>query len=383
MKQQSADRARREIIRLCHAGLDSQTLRIEIIKRLRKAIPLDVSFFSTADPATLLFTGAVVDEVLGRALPQFLVNEFLQDDVNKFSRLARSATLVGSLIQATQREQERSPRYRDILAPLALGDELRAALVTKGTCWGFLCLHRDRSSPNFTATEAAFLSRIAPHMALGLRKALLLRSTVGSHVPDAPGLLLLTDDLTIVSVTPAAEQWLAEIAAADGTHKQPLPYAIYAVVARLKAIEHGSDAEVALVVPKVRLRTESGSWIVLHASRLSSADANGLIAVIFEVARPIEIAPLIVQAYDLSKREGEIMQSVLRGLSTREIAETFHIMPDTVQDYLKAIFEKVGVRSRRELVGQIFAQQYQPQVMSGRDVDAHGWFVQDATWPVI
>src|SRR5437764_8339694 len=96
MQQQSAERVRREIIRLCHGGLDSQTLRIEIIKQLRKVIPIDVFFFTTADPATLLFTGAVVDEILQHVTPQFLENEFLQDDVNKFSWLARSATPVGS-----------------------------------------------------------------------------------------------------------------------------------------------------------------------------------------------------------------------------------------------------------------------------------------------
>ena len=77
MQRQSAERVRREIIRLCHAGLDSRTLRIEIIKQLRKVIPIDVFFFTTADPATLLFTGAVVDEILERATPLFLQNEFL------------------------------------------------------------------------------------------------------------------------------------------------------------------------------------------------------------------------------------------------------------------------------------------------------------------
>lgn len=95
---------------------------------------------------------------------------------------------------------------------------------------------------------------------------------------------------------------------------------------------------------------------------------------IFEVARPAEVAPLIVQAYDLSKRESEIMQSVLRGLSTAEMAATFYISSNTVQDHLKAIFEKVGVRSRRELVGQLFAEQYQPRIAAGRALDANGWF---------
>jgi hypothetical protein len=71
----SAELVSQEIIRLCHAGLDSRTFRIESVKRLKKAIPVDASFFATADPATLLFTGAVLDDVLASATAQFLENE--------------------------------------------------------------------------------------------------------------------------------------------------------------------------------------------------------------------------------------------------------------------------------------------------------------------
>ena len=75
-----AERVRQEIIRLSHSGLDSRTFRVETVKQLRKAIPTDVSFFATADPATLLFTSAVRDDVLAQATPQFLEREFLKDD---------------------------------------------------------------------------------------------------------------------------------------------------------------------------------------------------------------------------------------------------------------------------------------------------------------
>jgi hypothetical protein len=60
----SAERTRQEIVRLCHAGLDSRRFRVETVRCLRKIIPVDVSFFATADPATLLFTSAVVDDIL-------------------------------------------------------------------------------------------------------------------------------------------------------------------------------------------------------------------------------------------------------------------------------------------------------------------------------
>jgi DNA-binding CsgD family transcriptional regulator len=88
----------------------------------------------------------------------------------------------------------------------------------------------------------------------------------------------------------------------------------------------------------------------------------------------VEIARLIVQAYALSRRESEIVQLVAQGQSTSQIATTFHITANTVQDHLKAIFDKVGVRSRRELISQLFAQQYRPRIAAGQDLGVDGWF---------
>jgi DNA-binding CsgD family transcriptional regulator len=373
-----AEHIRQEIIRLCHAGLDSRTFRVEAIRRLRKLIPLDVSFFATADPATLLYTSAVRDDVLAQATPQFLEREFLKDDPIKFVRLARGGSPVDSLGLATKGELARSPRFQEILAPMDLGDELRAALVVGSKCWGFMCLHRERSSPNFTPDEAALLAKLTPHLAEGLRTALLIGGVGGAQVtslpPDGPGLLLLEDDLSLAAITPAAEGWLAEVAESDWPGSSELPEMVYAVAARLLELERGGSRAPSDLMPRTRLRTASGRWLVLHASRLRAAGTQGQIAVIFEEARPSEIAPLIVDAYGLTKREGEITRLVLRGLSTAEVSKELHITPNTVRDHFKSIFDKVGVRSRRELVGQVFAQQYQPRMATGHDLNADGGF---------
>ncbi len=369
----SAERTRQEIIRLSHAGLDSQTFRVQAVKQLGKVIPIDASFFATADPATLLFTGAVVDEVLAGAAGQFLENEFLRDDSVKFTSLARGGSPVDSLGAATGGELVRSPRYQEILEPLDLGDELRAALTVGSKCWGFMCLHRERSSPDFTPAEAAFLAKLTPHLAEGLRTALLIgdtRSTIPP--PDGPGLLLLGEDLSLAAITPAAEAWLAEVAQDDWPGPLELPDAVYAVAARLLAVERGGHPPDQM--PRSRIRTVSGRWLVLHASRLRGEATEGRIAVIFEEAHPSEIAPLIVEAYGLTRREGEITQLVLRGLSTAEVSGALHITQNTVRDHFKSIFDKVGVRSRRELVGQVFAQQYQPRMATGQALDPDGWF---------
>jgi DNA-binding CsgD family transcriptional regulator len=359
-RETAAERSRLEIIRLCHSALDSRTLRVEVLKRLHTVIPFDATFFSTTDPATLLFTSSLLDFTLPTwARLRLIENEYVQDDFNKFLQLLKQHLPVGVLSDQTQGELPRSQRYREILTPLALGDEMRATFVTNAACWGTLCLHRERTTPAYTPAEATFLAQLTPHIAEGLRKALLLEHASRAPTPEGPGVLILSDDLAVVTKNPAAEYWLAELTAAERGDQHALPHVILAVVARLQTLEH-EIAAAAPAMPKVRLHTPSGQWLRLSASRLTRSGEQGQVAVLFEVAHPVEIAPLIMQAYHFTKREGAVTHLILQGCATTEIATTLHISANTVQDHLKAIFEKVDVRSRRELTGRIFAQQYQP-----------------------
>jgi GAF domain-containing protein len=204
---------RQEIMRLCYGGLDSRTLRVELLRLLRTAIPYDYAYFSTTDPATQLSTSSVlVEEPPSWCMSVFLDNEFLQEDFNKFADMLRNREAVGILSEATRHEPQRSQRYRDMLTPMAMEDELRAIFVTDVACWGTLCLHREQAESGYTPAEAAYLAQLAPHIADGLRKALLLENAPVATTPDGPGVLILSDDLSdnlsIVAMTPAAEYWL-------------------------------------------------------------------------------------------------------------------------------------------------------------------------------
>ena len=138
------------LVARCYAGLAADRFPHEMLNRLRRIVPVDAAFFATVDPVTMIFTSAVSEEPLLDAAPAFLENEIAGADVNRFTDLAVSANPVGSLDRATAGDRWRSPRYREVMAPLQLGDELRAALVTGGRCWGVLCLHRQASPSGFT-----------------------------------------------------------------------------------------------------------------------------------------------------------------------------------------------------------------------------------------
>jgi DNA-binding CsgD family transcriptional regulator len=114
-------------------------------------------------------------------------------------------------------------------------------------------------------------------------------------------------------------------------------------------------------VAVARVLSRSGTWVVLHGAALV-ADGARRVAVIVEPAHPARISPLLMSAYGLTQREQEVTRLVLQGASTAEIAERLVVSPHTVQQHLKRIFEKTGVRSRRDLVGKVFFTHYEPRV---------------------
>jgi DNA-binding CsgD family transcriptional regulator len=371
IREKSAESIKLEMIRLCHSGLGARILRVELLKRLRAVVPFDYVYFSTTDPATQFGTSTVlVEDPPLWLMPVFIENEFLKEDFNKFNDMLKNHRPVSVLSEATRLDLNRSARYRDMLVPMVMGDELRAIFVTDGACWGTLCLHREQA---YTPAEAAYLAQITPHIADGLRKALLLDNASLGKAPDGPGVMILSEDLSVVAMTAAAEYWLMELTETERGDRHALPLPICSVIAGLKAMEYGLAG--ADSMPKVRLRTRSGHWLVLYASRLRSTGSQTQMTVIFERPQPAEIAPMMMQAYQLTKREGEITQCILRGWSTTEIAARLYISPNTVQDHLKAIFEKVDVSSRGELAARIFTQQYQAQFQAGTSLDAFGQFI--------
>jgi DNA-binding CsgD family transcriptional regulator len=112
---------------------------------------------------------------------------------------------------------------------------------------------------------------------------------------------------------------------------------------------------------RARVRTQTGQWLILHGARLDG-DLQGRVSVIIEPPRPADLAPLLVAAYGLSDREQAVTALVFQGRSTRQIARALQISPYTVQEHLTAIFDKVGVRSRGELVGQVFFRHCLPAI---------------------
>ena len=355
-----AEGARRAIARMCHSGLDAPDLLGALAVAVREVVGYDGAVWATMDPASLLITGAHVEELPRESAPAFYENEYLHDDVNKLSRLARGLRPVATMSEATGGVLSRSRLHRELGLVFGFaGDNLRAAFVAGGSCWGAAALARRDPAAHFTQADVSFVASIGSHVAEGLRAAMLLGAlSAPGRSPDdgeAPGLVVLDGD-RIRAASASAEGWLEELAGDFGGRPgDRLPAAVLAVAgAAGRMVGDGEPPPSTRAV----LRTRAGRWLGLHGLRLDSGSGEPEVAVILEAARPPELAAVVMSAYGLTARERDVAQQVISGASTAEAAAALHISPYTLQDHLKSIFDKVGVRSRAELAKEVFDRHY-------------------------
>jgi DNA-binding CsgD family transcriptional regulator len=77
------------------------------------------------------------------------------------------------------------------------------------------------------------------------------------------------------------------------------------------------------------------------------------------------MAPILMTLFGLSGQERIVSGLVFQGESTLAISRRLRIAEHTVQDHLKAILDKAGVRSRRELVATVFIERRQTRGQTG------------------
>jgi DNA-binding CsgD family transcriptional regulator len=357
MKASARHRARDRIEETARQGYDLATLWRETSELLAPVVPhYGGACYYTLDPASLLVTSHFND-VMPELPPDWAALEYYEDDVNKLVDIARSPRGYSTLHEATGGDPTGSPRWHANMVYGGDQEFITALRTTAGDVWGAVGLYREPGAPAFDEDEIGLLHEVAPVLAAGTRRALLVGEATDPEGPDAPGLLVLSEDWDLESATPGTARWIAELPDGDWDAGQ-LPTSVLAVAGQaLRTSDDGDPGAVTVA----RVLSASGVWVVLHGAPLIS-DGRRRVAVIVEPAHPARITPLLMSAYGLTAREQEVTRLVLKGHSTAEIAEALVVSPHTVQEHLKGIFEKTGVRSRRDLVGKVFFAYYEPRL---------------------
>ncbi len=353
------ERAVERIARAAGQGLDLVGFWDQARDALAPTIPHHLTpCWYTLDPASLLVTSHYDHGMIPELPSEWLAHEYQDDDCHKLADIARLRAGLSTLHEATGGDPSSSPRFKRYIRPYGGDQELLVALRTRtGETWGVLALYRAPGQPQFSAEERELLRALAPQLAEGARRGLLVGEAIDPEQPGAPGLVVLTESFEPDSLTPGVERWLAELPGGD-RGADALPHAVLSVAGQaLRTATTQAPGEVAFA----RVLSRAGRWILLHGAVLHSGGRRR-VAVIVEPAHPARITPLLMAAYGLTDREQAVARQVLSGASTVEIGQALHISAHTVKEHLKSIFDKTGVRSRRELVAKVFFAHYEPRL---------------------
>jgi DNA-binding CsgD family transcriptional regulator len=345
VSERRRSRCLQRLERLGASSLDRESIQLEAISELRGVIGFDRWCWPLGDPETLVPLGGLAEHDYGPQLARALELEYSGRDVAAMDLVAQRANPVGSLSAETRRDLARSPRWDEVLRPVGIGDEAVVACRDALGCWGWIKAYRDGDEASFTERDLDLLVQVGPTLGSALRRRIGAAPTHGVGALSSPGVVVLDAELRALSWTTGARAWIDALPQATLFARWGmLPAVLYpvAALARSNGALRGAHA---------LERAIDGRWVKIEAALLEGYDA-GRIAVALRGAAPAETFDMLSRAYALTRRERELVAALVAGLDTRAVTERLFISRHTVQDHLKSVFRKVGVRSRRELLAR-------------------------------
>lgn len=319
-----------------------------LFRAVAAEVPFTFGCFATTDPTTGLISWSSKSRPLGVGDEEFAAAEYGSADVNSLAEIAQRARPVGVLSIDTAGRPASCRRFSEFLAPrFGFTDELRVVFRSRGVSWGVLALYRGTGEPLFTAGEVAVLAPVTELVADAIRQ-ILFRTGPGCAAPDpaavgchGPAVLIIDARDRVTHVTPAARSAIEELGGFE--HGSLLTCLLAAATAARTAPERADT----------RAYSRSGRWLSVRAAALDGTAGEAGMVLTIEPTPRGQLSRLALAARGLTAREEDVAVLVLQGADTRAIATALHLSPHTVQDHLKAIFAKLGVNSRREVIAQL------------------------------
>ncbi len=369
--RRSSERLLTRVESLADAGHDTNEFAAQLVELLQATVPHDAACVLTIDPATLMTTGNLK---FGKLAGQHGLDgewakiEYGSDDPTRLTVLAHTEVPAVATSHLPGGSAD-SARMRELVGPAGYHDELRMVARDGDGVWGGVNLFRADGERGFDESDVRALAELSEAVARGLRLGLVAGrvDADGGKVPVGPAVLVVDHDANIRRMSAGTVDLLDEFHV--GPHHAPMD----SLVRGLAIVARRHDAGEEWPVPRARLRSSLGRWLVAQAAPLAArAGITGEVVVTVDEARPAEVMPLIATAFGLTSREREVTQHVLGGSDTKTIAADLSMSRYTVQDHLKSIFDKADVRSRGQLIARVFSDHYATR---GNDEDSPtGWF---------
>ncbi|ALE91672.1 hypothetical protein AOC05_03870 [Arthrobacter alpinus] len=226
------------------AHLDSHTYRAGVLDELRAVVVYDAWVWPLAGPVTTVGMTPMAQVPCAEELP-LLISLRYQTHINRWTTLPINPSKAVSLKRVTGNELGRSELWRDRLSRFGVVDVLSVAFAEGWGLWDWLELWRGPGGFDFSDTDAHCVESIAGVVATGLQECtgheFQSGGTGGAVVGHRQAVLVLADDLFIMSQTDSAGPWLELLQQAPQLH-QGVPAEVLNVAAQLLTVEQGIDA---------------------------------------------------------------------------------------------------------------------------------------------
>ena len=342
-------RANARVLEICQSAHDERTLRQQVVEELQPVLGFESYAWLLTDPATSVGASPLADVTWLPDLPRQIELKY-RTTVNRWTALEEAP--VALLDQATGGDLAQSLVWRELLVRHGVRDVASVVFKDRFGCWAFLELWRTGTTVPFSAAEANLLAELAAPLTLALRRCLgnSFFAASGREFPHVgPIVLLLSPQLQVRGQTPNTTDTL-RVLVPPGQDHAPIPASAYNVAAQLRAVEEGVDRN----PPSARVHLRQGVWVTVRAARIEGPGPppGHDIAVTIEESSPPERVDLFARVFGLSTREHELLEHLLAGRTTRELARCMWLSENTVQDHFKSIFAKTSSRSRQALLAR-------------------------------
>ena len=273
-----------------------------------------------------------------------------------FRDLVLSGRPTGNLRGWWRSGFEHSATFAAVFAPYGLKWFLDGVVRDERRPYGCVALIRRHDAPDFSAAEEALLGRVLPYLAHALRGAALRprRFVRGGR----SGLFVCSTDGEVVDGS--QEAWrLATYAFVDEINLDTAfaggdyPAVRERLGEMARRFAAALDPAASGALPRLTLANGWGEF-AFQGHRLEGRGDGVRIGVLVEQQVALEAHLLArVNAAPLTARQKEIALLGALGHSNAEIASRLGITPLTLKDYTKALYARLEVGSRQELVERL------------------------------
>ena len=243
-----------------------------------------------------------------------------------------------------------SEYYNDFLRPQSIHHQMTVTARVEGQVAGVVALFRPKKNRNFTPSDLAKAALCAPYLSSALERlifadrALKRQRAAEAIAAGLPcrGVVVADDALNVIYQNHQAEKLMGRDPA-----ETTLPPEIARVCRECLDTKKREPSSLLLETDDRRPPVE------IHVQRVTPEGGRPLFLISLgpEDAAAGWIAKL--EQKGISRREMEVTQLVLEGLTNVEIGKRLYISLHTVENHLKNIFRKLGVRNRTSLIREL------------------------------